>query len=157
LISRTIDVVLSLPVLLRIFPQGLDEDDPEHRRELRLAYEEWLASRNQGGLSPDPAIHHAWVRYVLTRTLQLPEEVIAEGQAIPQTLKATLAEHGETLRPDLVIFDPSSPLPLSEANSPAPLPRLLSLFVFRFPGKASHPLSSLLLLSTATAMPIEKA
>jgi hypothetical protein len=33
---------LSTPILLRVFPQGLDEDDPDHRRELRLAYEEWL-------------------------------------------------------------------------------------------------------------------
>jgi hypothetical protein len=75
------------------------------------------------------------VRYVLTRTLQLPEEIIAEGQAIPPTLKATIAEQQETLRPDLVILEPepeatrgradSSPPPLSEANSPAPLPRLL--------------------------------
>lgn len=100
---------LSLPVLLRVFPQGLDEDDPEHRRELRLAYEEWLD--NQGGLSPDPAIHRAWVRYVLIRTLQLPEEVIAESQAIPPTLKATIAEQQETLRPDLAVLDPDNHQP----------------------------------------------
>ena len=32
---------LSMPVLLRAFPQGLYADDPELARELRLAYEEW--------------------------------------------------------------------------------------------------------------------
>ena len=43
---------------------------------------------------------------VLEQTLGLPDEVIAEGQAIPQTLRVTIAEHGETLRPDLVIRNP---------------------------------------------------
>ena len=37
----------------------------------------------------------------------MPDEVIAEGQAIPQTLRVTIAEHGETLRPDLVIRNPN--------------------------------------------------
>ena len=92
---------LSLPVLLRVFPQGLDEDDPDQRRELRLAYEEWLD--NQFGLQPDPAIHQAWIRYVLTQILQLPDEVLAAGQAIPQNLKATIAEQQETLRPDVIV------------------------------------------------------
>ena len=97
---------LSMPVLMRVFPQGLDEDDPDQRRELRLAYEEWLD--NQFGLQADPAIHNAWVRYVLEQTLQLPDEVLAEGQGIPPTLKATVAEQQETLRPDLAILDPDS-------------------------------------------------
>lgn len=95
---------LSMPVLLRVFPQGLDADEPDIRRELRLAYEEW--QDNQLGLRPENAIHNAWVRYVLTQTLELSEEVIAEGQSIPPTLKATIAEQGETLRPDLVIVEP---------------------------------------------------
>ena len=95
---------LSMPVLLRVFPQGLDADEPGIRRELRLAYDEWRD--NQLGLRPEVAIHNAWVRYVLTQTLELPEEVIADGQSISPTLKATIAEQGETLRPDLVIVEP---------------------------------------------------
>lgn len=51
---------LSMPVLLRVFPQGLDAHDPEHLRALRLAHEEW--EDNQGGLRPDAAIHRAWTR-----------------------------------------------------------------------------------------------
>lgn len=92
---------LSMPVLLRVFPQGLDADDPDHRRELRAAYEEWRD--NQFGLRPDPAIHHAWVRYVLQQTLEFPAECLASGQAIPPTLQVTIAEYGETIRPDLII------------------------------------------------------
>lgn len=95
---------LSMPVLLRVFPQGLDAHDPEHLRLLRLDYEVW--EDNQGGLRPDPAIHRRWVRFVLAEALEFPEEVVAEGQAIPQALHTVVAEHGETLRPDLVIKNP---------------------------------------------------
>jgi hypothetical protein len=94
---------LSMPVLLRAFPQGLDAHDPDVLRELRAAYEEWLD--NQKGMRPDRAIHHAWVRHVLERTLELPAKTIAEGQSIPGSLAVSVPEHGETLRPDLVIMD----------------------------------------------------
>src|SRR5207248_432976 len=95
---------LSMPVLLRVFPQGLDAHDPEGAKNLRLAYEEW--EDNQGGLRPEPAIHRAWVRFVLGQVLELPDEVIAEGQVLPPGLEARLAEHGETLRPDLAVVVP---------------------------------------------------
>ena len=32
---------LSLPVLVRAFPQGLDAHAPDHVRQLRLAFDEW--------------------------------------------------------------------------------------------------------------------
>ncbi len=98
---------LSMPVLLRVFPQGLGAHDPDVLRELRTAYEEWLD--NQQGLRPDRAIHHAWIRHVLERTLELPAKNIAEGQAIPASLAVPVPEHGETLRPDLVIMDADKP------------------------------------------------
>nr|HMQ55697.1 hypothetical protein [Anaerolineae bacterium] len=96
---------LSMPVLLEAFPQGLDALDTDYARELRAAYEEW--ADNQQGLQPEPAIHTAWIRYVLANTLGLPDKVIAGGQTIPAGLKATVPEHGVTLRPDLVILDPN--------------------------------------------------
>jgi len=95
---------LSLPVLLQVFPQGLEAHDPDHLRRLKLAYDEW--QDNQQGSRPDPAIHRAWVAFVLTETLALPEEVLLGGQSIPTGLQVNLAEHGETLRPDWVVIDP---------------------------------------------------
>ncbi len=38
---------LSMPVLLRVFPQGLDAHEPELSRFLRMAYDEW--ADNQAG------------------------------------------------------------------------------------------------------------
>lgn len=36
------------------------------------------------------------------------EELLAEGQAIPQSLKTDVSEYGVTLRPDWVINDPQT-------------------------------------------------
>jgi hypothetical protein len=104
---------LSMPVLLKVFPQGLDAHDPEISRSLRFAYEEW--DDNQTGKHANPATHRQFIRFVLTDVLKVPEETIREGQTIPQTLKTYIPEHSETLRPDLAIYDPSA----------EPKPRLL--------------------------------
>ena len=95
---------VSLPVLMRTFPQGLDAHDPEVMALVRVGAAEW--EQNRDSAHPDPAIHRQWVRFVLTDVLGLPEEVIAEGQAVPAGLAVTVAEHHETLRPDLVVFNP---------------------------------------------------
>jgi hypothetical protein len=99
---------LSLPVLVQRFPQGMDAHDPAHARALRQVYEEW--DQDQHGQRPDPAIHRQWIDWVLKNTLDLGD-VLVEGQQIPPTLKADLAEHGETLRPDMVVLDPSDSKP----------------------------------------------
>ena len=95
---------LSVPVLERVLPQGLDAHDPDHVRVLKLAFEEW--EDDQQGERANPAIHREWIRFVLKQSLGLPDEVIVEGQAIPQTLRATMALEGETLRPDLCVLNP---------------------------------------------------
>ena len=43
---------LTVPVLERVFPQGLDAHDPDHTRLLKLAFEEW--DDNQQGDRPEP-------------------------------------------------------------------------------------------------------
>jgi hypothetical protein len=102
---------VSLPVLMRVFPQGLDkeEGEPELRRLLRMAYEEW--ADNQGGLRPDPAIHREWLRFVLENALEMPPEALEEGQALPPGARAYLAEHGETLLPDMALISPHDHTP----------------------------------------------
>ena len=97
---------LSLPVLLEVFPNGLDKkaDESEMRRRLRLAYEEWVD--NQGGSRPDPAIHTQWLRFILEEILDMRPDSILEGQSIPAHLSYTSHEEGETLRPTMVIHSP---------------------------------------------------
>lgn len=98
---------LSIPVLMRVFPHGLDAHDPDHLKELKLAFEEW--EENCGSRSPDPAIHHEWVRFVLEKTLGFARGLLAEGQSIPPGLEARIEEHHEVIRPDLVIMEPKEP------------------------------------------------
>jgi hypothetical protein len=95
---------LSLPVLLRVFPQGLDAHDAEHARALRMAFAEW--QDNQAGPGPTAAIHDAWIRFVLTQTLGLDEKVLVEGQAVPQSLQVSVPEHSEVLRPERIVKNP---------------------------------------------------
>ncbi|MBI5525671.1 MAG: restriction endonuclease, partial [Deltaproteobacteria bacterium] len=98
---------LSMPVLQRAFPQGLDEDPDKSETHalLRQAFTEWEES--QEGSKPDPSIHREWVRFVLRRLLDFSDEVLAEGQALPPSLRVRFPEHGETLTPDIAVINPS--------------------------------------------------
>lgn len=100
---------LSMPVLLSAFPQGLDAYDSDLAAELRAACEEW--ADDQQGLHPDPAIHNAWIRYILEAGLDFDDDVLRTGQALPAGLKANIPERHETLRPDMVVVDPDSGTP----------------------------------------------
>ena len=96
---------VSMPVLLKAFPQGLDAHDSEVMRQVRLAHDEWQTSHHVG--APDKEIHGAWVAFVLREVLGFPDEVLlggdAGGQQIPSGLAVMVAEQGEMLRPDWVI------------------------------------------------------
>lgn len=96
---------LSMPVLLDAFPQGLEAHDPDLNRFLRLAHDEW---ENK---SDDPATHNAWIRTILKRMLDYPADALLEGQAIPPTLQAEVAEQHEIIRPSLVLKDPATNKP----------------------------------------------
>jgi hypothetical protein len=107
---------LSLSVLQRVFPQGIDAHDPEMSRHLRLAYEEWLEDKGRGRATA--AIHNGWVRVVLRDALELTNEVLLEGQALPPALRLSKPEYGETVRPTLAVAQPEG------VEKPGP-PRLL--------------------------------
>jgi hypothetical protein len=92
---------VSLPVLLRVFPQGLEPRDPAQAKQLRSAYEEWQYHPTA------PGKQRAWVLHVLCELLGYPVNQITEGQSLPAGLEANMAEQGETLRPDLALIGPS--------------------------------------------------
>lgn len=96
---------LSLPVLMRVFPQQLDTLDAHIARDTRLAYSEWEDSEG------DRAVHHAWLQFVLGRVLRLPDEVLLTAQALPPGLEVTLPEHGDTLRPQWAVKRPEDERP----------------------------------------------
>ncbi len=91
---------VSLPVLMRAFPQGLDARDPLQAKALREAYEGWQDNPTVAGTQ------RAWLMHVLCALLGYPANQIAEGQSLPAGLEARMPEMGETLRPDLALVGP---------------------------------------------------
>jgi hypothetical protein len=96
---------LSVPVLIKAFPQGLDTVDSEKRRLLRRVLSEWDAVRSRPS---GRQVQKSWIRWVLTHLLELPEAQLLEGPAIPPTLTVRVPEHGETLRPDIILTEPGA-------------------------------------------------
>jgi hypothetical protein len=89
---------VSVPVLMRTFPQGLDARNPEQAALLREAYEDWL---DRG--PTQPAVHRLWVLHVLTELLGYPTNLLTEGQTLPPGLEAPQPQYGETIRPDFAL------------------------------------------------------
>jgi hypothetical protein len=102
---------LSLPVLLRAFPQGLPSRDPELSKETKLMFADWLDGNK------DRAVHIGWCNFVLRSVLKFPPEVVAESQTIPPGMAAHMSEFGEVLRPTTAILPPKGAV--------SPKPRLL--------------------------------
>ncbi|MFN5286464.1 MAG: type IIL restriction-modification enzyme MmeI, partial [Planctomyces sp.] len=98
---------LSLPVRLEAFSAGLEPHDPDHVRLLRQEYEEWRVMGDGGRVIPRDR-HNAFIRFILQETLDLPDNLLLQGQSIPQTLQVEIPEHGELLRPDFVLASPPS-------------------------------------------------
>ena len=110
---------LSMPVLMDIFPHGLNDLDTDTIATMRNAYEEWLENNT------DPAIHTAWMRFVLANLLDYEEDVVLlSGQAIPQGLRALVPQQGVTLRPDMVLVEPDTRRPRLLVQTYAPTQKL---------------------------------
>ncbi len=88
---------LTLPVLTRAFPAGLEPTDPGLVEELRLAYAEVI---------DDSTLAGRWVRWVLERLLGHPVDVLRHGASISGDLAHRVAEYGVELRPDYAVVDP---------------------------------------------------
>jgi hypothetical protein len=96
---------LELPVLVRIFPQGLPKMDTEKSGRLRAAYEEW-AQAQESRAKDAPSLHGTWIRLVLGELLEFDERVLRTGDRVPAGLSVPLGEHRETLRPAMVVVEP---------------------------------------------------
>lgn len=87
---------LTLPVLRRAWPDGLDRTG--RAGELRERVEV---------LGEDDISRREFVEWVLRRLLAFGS-TLAEGQAVPETLVATLPEHATLLRPDFAVVEPQT-------------------------------------------------
>lgn len=96
---------VALPVLDRVFPQGLDRMSPTTRKRLVGGYEEW--SEAVSGSTPAQALHNAWIDLVLSEGLDYDGRILLHGQKIPGALSVAVPEHGETIAPSFLLADPT--------------------------------------------------
>jgi hypothetical protein len=89
---------LTVPVLARALPLGLEPTDKELVDDLRVAWDEVTA---------DPALSPRWVRWVLEQLLGLPPEVLLYGTNVPSRLAHRVGEHTVELRPDYAVVEPA--------------------------------------------------
>ncbi len=101
---------VSLPVLLRTFPQGLESRDPAQAKMLRAAFDEWQDNPSA------PGKQRAWVMHVLNSVLGYPESQVTEGQSLPAGMEVSMAELGETLRPDFALVGPAGTTTAGQAQ-----------------------------------------
>jgi hypothetical protein len=94
---------LELPVLLRVFPQGLPKVDTTKSGRLRAGYEEWAEAQESRA---DTTLHDAWIRLVLGELLDFDERVLRTGDRTPPELVVVLGEHHETMRPSMTVAEP---------------------------------------------------
>ncbi|KKM73134.1 hypothetical protein LCGC14_1413540, partial [marine sediment metagenome] len=82
---------------------------------------EWLD--NQQGLKPNPALHRAWIEYVLGDLLGFEAEVLKPFAAMDDEAQrrwsTAFPEHDETLRPDYVVIAPPANLFASQDDAPS--------------------------------------
>lgn len=115
---------LAEPVLKDAFPQGLEGLEPQKKKTLRQAYDEWREALDLD--DPDLLkIHAAWIELVLRQGLEFDEDgsgdTLKVSRDLPETLKCELPEHGVTLRPDYAVVDrtqASQPLMLVSIYAP---------------------------------------
>jgi hypothetical protein len=87
---------LTLPVVHRVFPNGLPEVPVQRRAAVRTLVAQMMDDRG--------ASRHAVITTVLRDVLDWQQHLVIDD-AMPQTLTEIVADHGITLRPDFGYFD----------------------------------------------------
>lgn len=97
---------LTLPVLVRAFPQGLPKPDAEKLGRLRAAYEEWADAQERRDKDAQ-VLHATWIQLVLSELLEFDAQTLRTADRLPPGLDVPLAEHHESLRPAMAIVEPA--------------------------------------------------
>lgn len=95
---ETTGLFLTVPVVKRVFPNGIDPASDDLRSEVRLRIANPIETQAEATV---------WTRWVLTDLLRL-REVLLVGPAVPDRATHLVAEYGVHLRPEFVVTDPEA-------------------------------------------------
>jgi Eco57I restriction-modification methylase len=98
---------LTVSMLDKAFPQGLEAVETPRRQKLRAAYEEWREAVDQEDRLL-PELHLEWVRLVLTEMLEYDQESLIHAGDWPDELPSVSSqEHAGTFKPDWIVRSPA--------------------------------------------------
>lgn len=102
---------LTVSMLDKAFPQGLEAVETPRRQKLRAAYDEWReAVDQQDELLSE--LHREWVRLVLTEMLEYDHESLVHADDWPDDLPSVSSqEHTGTFKPDWIVRSPARAKP----------------------------------------------
>ncbi|MGE4194666.1 MAG: TaqI-like C-terminal specificity domain-containing protein [Pseudodesulfovibrio sp.] len=102
---------LTVSMLEKAFPQGLEAVETPRRQRLRAAYEEWREAVDQeDNLLPE--LHREWVRLVLTELLEYDQESLVHADDWPGELPSVSSqEHAGEFKPDWIVHTPGDGKP----------------------------------------------
>lgn len=102
---------LTVSMLDKAFPQGLEAVETPRRQKLRAAYEEWREAVDQEDRLL-PELHREWVRLVLTEMLEYDQESLTHEGDWPDDLPSVSSqEHTGTFKPDWIVRSPADGKP----------------------------------------------
>jgi hypothetical protein len=102
---------LTVSMLDKAFPQGLEAVETPRRQKLRAAYEEWREAVDQEDRLL-PELHREWVRLVLTEMLEYDQESLVHAGDWPDELPSVSSqEHAGTFKPDWIVRSPADGKP----------------------------------------------
>lgn len=98
---------LTVSMLDKAFPQGLEAVETPRRQKLRAAYEEWREAVDQEDILL-PELHREWVRLVLTEMLEYDHESLVHAGDWPSELPSVSSqEHAGTFKPNWIVCSPA--------------------------------------------------
>jgi hypothetical protein len=102
---------LTVSMLDKAFPQGLEAVETPRRQKLRAAYEEWREAVDQEDKLL-PKLHREWVRLVLKEMLEYDHESLVHAGDWPGEIPSVSSqEHAGTFKPGWIVRSPADGKP----------------------------------------------